>query len=135
MELFLTCKLSREEKSRSIAPKPRLRWSANLGFQNKSSNSEPFHIKVCSEYRACHIYVTPAYAETFAHPLVEAMACGLPVVASNCVHREICGDAAPYFPRFSLSMLADSHAARTICSTAKKARRVRIETVARLFLA
>ena len=58
-------------------------------------------------YRACHIYVTPAYAETFAHPLVEAMSCGLPIVASDLpVHREICRDAAVYFPRFSAEQLA-----------------------------
>ena len=57
--------------------------------------------------RACDIYVTPAYTETFAHPLVEAMACGLPVVASDLpVHREICGIAALYFPRFSSQLLA-----------------------------
>lgn len=59
-------------------------------------------------YRSCDIYVTPAYAETFAHPLVEAMSCGLPVVASDLpVHREICRDAALYFPRFSAEKLAD----------------------------
>jgi len=59
-------------------------------------------------YRACHIYVTPAYAESFAHPLIEAMSCGLPVVASDLpVHREICRDAAVYFPRFSPESLAD----------------------------
>ncbi len=59
-------------------------------------------------YRACHIYVTPAYAESFAHPLVEAMSCGLPVVASDlAVHREICGNAALYFPRFSPQELAN----------------------------
>lgn len=59
-------------------------------------------------YQACDIYVTPAYAETFAHPLVEAMASGLPVIASDlAVHREICGDAARYFPRFSPEILAD----------------------------
>ena len=53
-------------------------------------------------YRACHIYVTPAYAESFAHPLVEAMSSGLPVVASDLgVHREICQDAGVYFSRFS----------------------------------
>jgi glycosyltransferase involved in cell wall biosynthesis len=58
--------------------------------------------------RACDVYVTPAYAETFAHPLVEAMACGLPIVASDLpVHREICGNAAVYFPRFSPEQLAD----------------------------
>jgi glycosyltransferase involved in cell wall biosynthesis len=58
-------------------------------------------------YRACHIYVTPAYAESFAHPLVEAMSSGLPIVASDLpVHREICQDAAVYFPRFSPEGLA-----------------------------
>ncbi len=59
-------------------------------------------------YSACHIYVTPAYAESFAHPLVEAMSCGLPLVASDLpVHREICQDAAVYFPRFSPEALAE----------------------------
>jgi len=59
-------------------------------------------------YRACDIYVNPSYAESFAHPLVEAMACGLPVVASDLpVHREVCGDAALYFPRFSPETLAE----------------------------
>ena len=51
--------------------------------------------------------MTPAYAETFAHPLVEAMASGLPVVASDLeVHREVCENAAIYFPRFSSELLA-----------------------------
>jgi glycosyltransferase involved in cell wall biosynthesis len=59
-------------------------------------------------YRRADIYVTPAYAETFAHPLVESMASGLPVVASDiAVHQEICGDAALYFPRFSGERLAN----------------------------
>ena len=58
-------------------------------------------------YPACNIYVTPAYAETFAHPLVEAMSCGLPVAASDLpVHREVCGAAALYFQRFSPEELA-----------------------------
>jgi glycosyltransferase involved in cell wall biosynthesis len=58
-------------------------------------------------YRACDFYVTPAYAETFAHPLVEAMASGLPVIASDlAVHKEICGEAALYFPPFSPEALA-----------------------------
>jgi glycosyltransferase involved in cell wall biosynthesis len=59
-------------------------------------------------YRSCNVYATPAYAETFAHPLVEAMASGLPVIASDlAVHREICGNAALYFPRFSAEALAE----------------------------
>jgi glycosyltransferase involved in cell wall biosynthesis len=59
-------------------------------------------------YRACDVYAAPAYAESFAHPLVEAMASGLPVVASDLpVHREICGEAARYFPRFSAESLTE----------------------------
>jgi glycosyltransferase involved in cell wall biosynthesis len=58
-------------------------------------------------YRRADLYVTPAYTETFAHPLVEAMASGLPVIASDLpVHQEICGEAAVYFPRFSAESLA-----------------------------
>ncbi len=59
-------------------------------------------------YRQADIYVTPAYTETFAHPLVEAMASGVPVVASDLeVHREICSDAAIYFPKYSPEALAE----------------------------
>jgi glycosyltransferase involved in cell wall biosynthesis len=58
-------------------------------------------------YAGCDLYVSPAYAESFAHPLVEAMASGLPIVASALpVHREIAGDAALYFPPFSADDLA-----------------------------
>src|SRR5580698_9852906 len=59
-------------------------------------------------YRQADIYISPAYTETFAHPLVEAMSSELPIVASDLpVHREICGDAALYFPRFGWRELAD----------------------------
>ncbi len=60
-------------------------------------------------YGRADVYVTPAYTETFAHPLVEAMASALPVIASDLpVHQEICGDAAAYFPRFSAESLAET---------------------------
>ena len=58
-------------------------------------------------YRRADIYVTPAYTETFAHPLVEAMSSGLAIVAADLpVHREICNGAALYFQRFSPKDLA-----------------------------
>jgi glycosyltransferase involved in cell wall biosynthesis len=67
-------------------------------------------------YQACDVYVTPAYTETFAHPLVEAMASGLPIVASDLpVHREICEGAALYFSRFSPDELAE-RVAEVVCS-------------------
>ncbi len=66
--------------------------------------SQLHHIYSCAD-----AYVTPAYTETFAHPLVEAMASNLPVIASDLeVHREICGDAALYFPKFSPELLANT---------------------------
>lgn len=66
------------------------------------------YLRLHQLYRSCDFYVTPAYTETFAHPLVEAMACGLPIVASDlAVHREIANDAALFFQRFSPSELAD----------------------------
>jgi len=58
-------------------------------------------------YRAADIYVTASYAETFAHPLVEAMSCGVPIVASDlAAHREVAKDAAVYFPKFAPEVLA-----------------------------
>ena len=60
-------------------------------------------------YASADLYVTPAYTETFAHPLVEAMASGVPVIASDiAVHREICGDAGAFFQRFSAEGLAET---------------------------
>jgi glycosyltransferase involved in cell wall biosynthesis len=84
-------------------------------------------------YRQSDFYVTPAYAETFAHPLVEAMSSGLPVVASDLpVHREICADAAVYFPRFSSQDVADRVAELVTSSqlTAQLAERGRIRSAA-----
>ena len=58
-------------------------------------------------YRQADIFVFPSLCESFGHPLVEAMASGLPIVASDiAVHREICGDAAVYFPALDPSALA-----------------------------
>lgn len=60
-------------------------------------------------YREADIFVFPSLVESFGHPLVEAMAAGLPVVASDVrVHREICGDAAAYFPVLDAAALAQA---------------------------
>ncbi len=60
-------------------------------------------------YSHANAYVTAAYAESFAHPLVEAMSSSLPVIASDlAVHFEMCGAAATYFPAFSAESLAEA---------------------------
>jgi len=49
-------------------------------------------------YRQAKVFVFPSRLESFGIPLIEAMACGVPVVASSLpVCREICQDAASYF--------------------------------------
>ena len=60
-------------------------------------------------YRRSDIFVFPSYTESFGHPLVEAMASGLPIVAADTpVNRELCGDAAEYAPPFDVQALADT---------------------------
>lgn len=51
-----------------------------------------------SLYRGAALYVYPSLCEVFGLTLIEAMACGTPVVTSSAsVMPEICGDAALYF--------------------------------------
>jgi glycosyltransferase involved in cell wall biosynthesis len=109
IRLFLTCKLSSEHNPGSYRAESAAALVQNLGISEEvvELGTVPYHL-LHHVYGACDIYVTPAYAETFAHPLVEAMASGLPVVASDlAVHREVCGEAAVYFPRFSPEALAE----------------------------
>jgi glycosyltransferase involved in cell wall biosynthesis len=106
---FLTCKLRSEKNPGSYRAEPAATLVQQLGIAEQivELGAIPYHL-LHHVYRACDIYVTPAYAETFAHPLVEAMASGVPVVAADLpVHREVCGEAALYFQRFAPQDLAD----------------------------
>ena len=109
VKLFLTCRLHSSENPGTY----RAESAASLAHDLHASGqivelgAIPYR-SLHHLYRACDIYVTPAYAESFAHPLIESMSSGLPVVASDLpVHREICGDAGIYFPRFSPDALAE----------------------------
>jgi glycosyltransferase involved in cell wall biosynthesis len=108
VKLFLTCFLNSDSNPGSYRTKSAASLANNLRQNHDIVELGPVSYRSLHHlYRACHIYVTPAYAESFAHPLIEAMSSGLPIVASDLpVHREICGDAALYFPRFSPDLLA-----------------------------
>jgi glycosyltransferase involved in cell wall biosynthesis len=109
VRLILTCKLNSKDNPGDYRADTaaELVRQLRLGEEVVQLGAVPYG-SLHHLYRACDLYVTPAYAETFAHPLVEAMASGLPVIASDlAVHREICGDAAVYFPRFSPEILAE----------------------------
>jgi len=108
VKLFLTCKLQAGENPGAYHPEGAANLVQALGISDVvvELGTIPYR-QLHQVYRRADVYVTPAYTETFAHPLVEAMSSGLPVIASDlAVHREICGDAALYFPRFSAQELS-----------------------------
>jgi glycosyltransferase involved in cell wall biosynthesis len=109
VRLILTCKLNSKDNPGNYHADTAAELVRQLGLGKEvvQLGAVPYG-SLHHLYQACDLYVTPAYAETFAHPLVEAMASGLPVIASDLpVHREICGQAARYFPRFAPEILAD----------------------------
>ena len=66
------------------------------------------HRDLPATYGKYDLFIFPSVSETFGFPLVEAMACGLPVIAADTLtNREICGPAALYFPSFDAQALAD----------------------------
>jgi glycosyltransferase involved in cell wall biosynthesis len=110
VKLFLTCRLEPGANPGSFRPEAAARLLQELGVGSNlvELGAVPYNL-LHHVYRASDLYVTPAYVETFAHPVVEAMASGLPILASDLtVHREICQDAALYFPAFSPDLLAET---------------------------
>ncbi|MDE2059879.1 MAG: glycosyltransferase family 4 protein [candidate division NC10 bacterium] len=73
----------------------------------KFTGSIPYE-DVPNLYMQSDLFVFPSLAESFGHPLVEAMASGLPIIASDIpICREICGDAAVYFSPLDPNDLAE----------------------------
>ncbi|NUN24924.1 MAG: glycosyltransferase family 4 protein, partial [Candidatus Jettenia caeni] len=59
-------------------------------------------------YSACKLFVFPSTCESFGMTLVEAMACGAPILASQTEPMpEICADAAIYFDPMNTVAMAD----------------------------
>ena len=108
IKLVLTCKLRSENNPGEYQAEAAAALIRKLGIDGEvvELGTIPYE-RLHHLYSTCDVYLTAAYAESFAHPLVEAMASGLPVVASDLpVHCEICGDAGAYFSRFSPEELA-----------------------------
>ena len=108
VRLFLTCQLAPGKNPGAYRPDSAAALIKELGVSDMvvELGSIPYQ-QLHQLYARADLYVTSAYTETFAHPLVEAMSSGLPVIVSDIpVHREICGDVAMYFERFSAEGLA-----------------------------
>jgi glycosyltransferase involved in cell wall biosynthesis len=77
---------------------------------------KPDHETLCALYSLAHAFVFPSLSEGFGWPLIEAQACGVPVIASNIEPLpEVSGGAALHVspqdaPAFAaaLQSLADS---------------------------
>ena len=110
LRLILTCRLAPNANPGAYLTDSTAAMVRNLGLAAEvvELGTVPYDL-LHQLYRRADIYVTAAYAESFAHPLVEAMASGVPVIASDLpVHKEICWNAALFFPRFSHGELADT---------------------------
>ncbi len=60
-------------------------------------------------YQNAKLFIFASYLETFGHPLVEAMAGGVPILAGDIENsREIAGEAALYFNPYDVNKLVDS---------------------------
>ncbi|MBW2267362.1 MAG: glycosyltransferase family 4 protein [Deltaproteobacteria bacterium] len=67
------------------------------------------YAEVPAWYRGAQLFAFPSYLETFGHPLLEAMASDVPVVAADIpVSREVAGDSALYAPHDDVAALADA---------------------------
>jgi glycosyltransferase involved in cell wall biosynthesis len=76
------------------------RLTAELGIEARVDFlGEVAHSSLPGLYRRAGAFVLPTLVETFGQPLVEAMASGVAVVATDLdITREICGKAASYYP-------------------------------------
>lgn len=64
--------------------------------------------KIQSLYQNADIFIFPSFTESFGHPMIEAMAAGLPIIAADTpINHEICADAAIYFSPFDSNELAE----------------------------
>lgn len=103
--------LSRELELLLVAPKPV--WADELLDTTKISSRNRIRwmeavsdAQIRSVYEKAHLFVHPSFVEGFGLPLVEAMACGLPIVASDIpINNEIAGGAAIYFDPHSSNEL------------------------------
>ncbi|MEJ5961347.1 glycosyltransferase family 4 protein [Pedobacter immunditicola] len=87
-----------------------LNYAEKLGLRNRVINIvEPDHRALVALYSACTAFVFPSFAEGFGWPLIEAQACGAPVIASSKAPMpEITNGAALYADPYAPADFADA---------------------------
>jgi glycosyltransferase involved in cell wall biosynthesis len=105
-ELVLTLDTALQNGQHTAMPAPTRKMLARLAGVVRLTGVRS-HEETWPLYREADVFVFPSLCESFGYPLVEAMASGLPIVASDIpVHREMCGEAAEYFPMLDAAALA-----------------------------
>jgi len=109
IELKLVTTVDRDRTSDKAEFDAMTRHISELGLSDAVVSAGHLdHSQLHYLYERADVFVFPSFTESFGHPLVEAMASGLPVVASDtAVNREILQDAAVYFDTFDAEDLAD----------------------------
>ncbi len=82
----------------------------DLGIENhiQMTGALPWS-ELHSLYAACDLFLFPSFLESFGHPMIEAMASGLPSVAAETpVNHEIFGDCALFFRPFDPQACANA---------------------------
>jgi glycosyltransferase involved in cell wall biosynthesis len=70
---------------------------------------KPNHEVLVALYSQCYAFVFPSFSEGFGWPLIEAQACGAPVITSNLEPMiEVCGGAAIHLPLDSILQFGDA---------------------------
>ena len=108
VELVLTTKLGKDVKDHRYDTSEAAKIVESLDIaQSVKMLGTVSHDQLAPLYRSADVVVCPSYAESFGHPMVEAMAMGRPIVASDRkLQREMCGNAAVYFSTFDHEDLA-----------------------------
>jgi len=98
---FITT-LDREKTTDKVEFDKLLERSAYLDVENLWVRAGHIGYKHISQlYELADFFLFPSFTESFGHPMVEAMAAGLPIIAADTlVNREVCQDAGIYFEKF-----------------------------------
>lgn len=81
-----------------------------LGLSNRVvSIVKPEHEVLVALLSACEAFIFPSFSEGFGWPLIEAQACGAPVIASDIAPMpEVSGDTALHVPPTDSKLFADA---------------------------
>ena len=102
MVLVLTLDASKPENQAVLAQAQQLGVAALI-----ENHGELEGAAIKSLYRSLHCFVFASLCESFGFPLVEAMACGLPLcIADTASNREVAGEAGAVFAATDASALA-----------------------------